>query len=272
MQLQANVFLLCFSSSSLPLLQIGDGGIVIHYHGTPLTPESAAASVFAGRHAMVSFAHPEQLPLVAEICQSFTLDNGAFSAWRSGKPINDWLPFRGWIDEWSRHPACDWFLIPDVIDGDERDNDQLVHEFRELAGVPIWHLHESITRIDRLIDMGFKRIAIGSSGEFAMLKTDRWWHRMAEAMQAFCDSHGKPYVKLHGLRMLDPDVFTMFPFASADSTNVARNVGLDTRWKGTYAPTNKATRGIVLANRIEAYQSAAVWTPHMIQRGFELCS
>lgn len=27
---------------------------MIHYHGTPLTPESAAASVFAGRHAMVS--------------------------------------------------------------------------------------------------------------------------------------------------------------------------------------------------------------------------
>lgn len=245
---------------------------MIHYHGTPLTPESAAASVFAGRHAMVSFAHPDQLPLVAEICQSFTLDNGAFSAWRSGKPINDWLPFRGWIDEWSRHPACDWFLIPDVIDGDEQDNDRLIHEFREVGGVPIWHLHESVTRIQRIIDMGFERIAIGSSGEFAMLKTDRWWHRMAEAMQAFCDSHGKPYVKLHGLRMLDPDVFTMFPFASADSTNVARNVGLDVRWKGTYAPTNKATRGIVLANRIEAYQSAAVWTPHMIQGQLELCS
>lgn len=244
---------------------------MIHYHGTPLTPEAAAAHVFAGRHAMVSFAHPEQLPLVAKICQSFTLDNGAFSAWRSGKPITDWLPFRGWIDAWVSHPACDWFLIPDVIDGDEHDNDNLIFEFREVKhGVPIWHLHESVTRLDRLMDMGFGRIAIGSSGEYAMLKTDRWWNRMAEAMQVLCDSHGRPRVKIHGLRMLDPDVFGEFPFASADSTNAARNVGLDGRWKGTYAPISKATRGIVLANNIEAFQSADVWTPHLIQEELAL--
>lgn len=215
---------------------------------------------------MVSFAHPEQMPLMLEICQSVTADNGAFSAWRSGKPIKDWLPFRGWIDEWSMHPAFDWFLIPDVIDGDEHDNDNLVFEFRELRhGVPIWHLHESVTRIQRLMDMGFTRIAIGSSGQYASLKTDRWWNRMAEAMKVFCDSHGKPRVKLHGLRMLDPAVFTKFPFSSVDSTNVARNIGLDSRWNGTYTPPNKTTRGIVLANRIEAYQSAAVWTPQAIQ-------
>jgi hypothetical protein len=242
---------------------------VIHYHGTPLTPESAAASVFAGRHAMVSFAHPEQLPLVAEVCQSFVLDNGAFSAWRSGKPIADWLPFRGWIDEWRQHPGCDWFLIPDVIDGDERDNDHLVFEFREVKdGVPIWHLHERTDRLQRLMDMGYGRIAIGSSGEFAEIGTSRWWSRMAEAMLVLCDELGRPYVKLHGLRMLDPDIFGMFPFASADSTNVARNVGLDSRWKGTYAPTNKATRGVVLANRIEAFQSAHQWTRHDVQPNF----
>lgn len=245
---------------------------MIPYHGTPLTPELAAALVFAGKHCMVSFAHPDQLPLIAEVCQSFALDNGAFSAWRSGKPITDWLPFRRWIEEWGYHPGCDWFLIPDVIDGDERDNDQLVYEFREFKhqGVPIWHLHESLDRIERLMQLGYGRIAIGSSGEFAEIASPRWWSRMGEAMLRMCDGRGRPLVKIHGLRMLDPDVFTMFPFASADSTNVARNVGLDTRWKGTYAPKNKATRGLVLANRIEAYQSAAVWTPHMIQEGLEL--
>lgn len=219
---------------------------------------------------MVSFAHPEQLPLMLEVCQSVAADNSAYTKWRAGQAVKNWIPFRGWIDEWSMHPAFDWFLIPDVIDGDERDNDHLVFEFREVNhGVPVWHLHESITRIQRLMDMGFTRIAIGSSGEYATIKTPRWWNRMGEAMKVFCDSHGRPRVKLHGLRMLDPDVFTVFPFASADSTNVARNVGLDTRWKGTYAPPNKTTRGIVLANRIEAYQSAAVWTPHMIQDSFE---
>jgi hypothetical protein len=215
---------------------------------------------------MVSFEHPEQLEMLAGVCQSFALDNGAFSAWRSGKPITDWLPFRAWIDDWRRHPACDWFLIPDVIDGDERDNDQLIHEFREVpSGVPIWHLHESVTRISRLIDMGFERIAIGSSGEYASVGTSRWWSRMAEAMKVFCDEHGRPYVKLHGLRMLDPDVFKRFPFASADSTNAARNVGIDQKWKGTYVPKGKATRGIVITDDIESSQSAAQWIPHAIQ-------
>jgi hypothetical protein len=235
---------------------------MIHYHGSPLTPESAAASVFSGRHVMVSFAHPEQLPMIAEISQSFALDNGAFSAWRSGNPIKDWMPFRGWLEEWHRHPSFDWFLIPDVIDGDEHQNDELVYEFREFDdAVPVWHLHEDATRIHRLIEMGFKRIAIGSSGEYRDIDTKRWWQRMNECMKFFCDSQGRPLVRIHGLRMLDPQIFRRFPFASADSTNAARNVGLDSRWKGTYAPMSKAVRGLVLADRIEAYQSAAEWTP-----------
>lgn len=233
---------------------------MIHYHGTPLTPESAAAKVFAGRHAMVSFAHPEQLPLISEICQSFALDNGAFSAWRSGKPIVDWEPFTEWIREWRRHPGCDWFLIPDVIDGSERQNDALIAEFSSFPqGVPIWHLHESVERL-RKLSLSFQRVALGSSGEYAEIDTVRWRHRMSSAMEAVCDHRGRPYVKLHGLRMLDPKIFGRYPFASADSTNVARNVGLDTRWKGTYAPTSQATRGIVLADRIEAHQSAPIFT------------
>lgn len=241
---------------------------MIPIHGCPLTPEAAAAVVFAGRHVMVSHANPEQVDLMFEIAKSVVFDNGAYPKWRKGEKVVDWLPYRGWVDEYAMHPAFDWFVIPDVIDGDEHDNDNLVFEFREVKrGVPVWHLHESVTRIDRLMEMGFDRIAIGSSGEFATIKTGRWWSRMAEAMQVFCDSHGRPRVKMHGLRMLDPEVFTRFPFSSADSTNVARNVGLDIRWKGTYSPPNKATRGIVLANRIEAYQSPAVWTPHMIQEG-----
>jgi hypothetical protein len=57
---------------------------MIHYHGTPITPEHVAARILSGRHAFISFTYPEQLPLASTICQSFALDNGAFSAWRSG--------------------------------------------------------------------------------------------------------------------------------------------------------------------------------------------
>jgi hypothetical protein len=244
---------------------------VIHIHGTPLTPEWIAAMLFKGRHVCISFAHPEQIEILLQECQSAILDNGAFSAWLSGKPITDWLPFRAWIDKWSSHPSVDWWLIPDVIDGDERDNDHLIFEFREVKyGVPVWHLHESTDRILRLMDMGYDRIAIGSSGEYAEIGNDRWYSRMAEAMQVLCDEEGRPKVKLHGLRMLNPAIFTKFPFASADSTNVARNVGLDCKYKGKLKTANKLTRGIVLANNIESFQSAERWIPQAIQSSFLL--
>ena len=234
---------------------------MIHYHGTPITPEAAAAQILMRRHAMVSFAHPEQIDLVADVCQSFALDNGAFSAWRAGAPIADWNPYYAWVEEWRRHPGFDWFLIPDVIDGSEEANDALISNFAPSPhGVPVWHLHESLDRIERLIALGFPRIAIGSSGPFARIGALAWWRRMAEAMAVFCDEHGRPRTKLHGLRMLAPSVFASFPFASADSTNVARNIGLDSRWKGSYPPATKGGRGVVLAERIEAANSAARWS------------
>lgn len=49
----------------------------------------------------------------------------------------------------------------------------------------------------------------------------------------------------------NPAVFEHVPLASADSTNVARNIGIDARWKGTYAPASKETRAAVLVERIE---------------------
>jgi hypothetical protein len=233
---------------------------MIHYHGTPITPDVAAAQILMRRHAMVTFAHPEQIELVADVCQSFALDNGAFSAWRAGTSIRDWKPFYEWVSAWHRHPGFDWFLIPDVIDGTEEENDALVFDAALSShAVPVWHLHESLDRIERLIAQGFPRIAIGSSGMFTRIGTPAWWRRMAEAMSVVCDEHGRPRTRLHGVRMFDPYVFASFPFSSADSTNIARNVGLDGRWTGSYAPATKGGRGAVLADRIEIANAAARW-------------
>lgn len=238
---------------------------MIHYHGTPIWPEEAAAKVLAGRHAMVSFARPDQLELVADTCQTFALDNGAFSTWKGGALITDWEPYYAFVREWMKHPAFDFALIPDVIDGTEQDNDVLiaVWPLGKMAGCPIWHLHESLQKLERLVNH-WSRVAIGSSGEFATVGTDRWWNRMAEAMQVACP-FGRPEAKLHGLRMLDPEVFSRLPFASADSTNIAQNIGIDSKWRGTYIPPNRSVRGIVLAERIEATQSAPRWEACAVQ-------
>jgi len=54
---------------------------LIHYHGLPITPATAAIKAVESGHAFVSFAHPEQFNVAVEVCQSFAIDNGAFSAW-----------------------------------------------------------------------------------------------------------------------------------------------------------------------------------------------
>lgn len=230
---------------------------MIHYHGGPITPETCAAKAWQGRHAFVSWAHSYQIELAAAICQSFALDNGAFSIWKSGRAV-PWTGYYDWADQWLRHPACDWAVIPDVINGTEAENDALIQDWPlGIKGVPVWHLNESIDRLVRLCGDGWPRIALGSSAEYDVSTPSKCVARLAEALAPISDEQGRPLVKLHGLRMLNPYLVTRVPLASADSTNVARNIGIDSAWKGTYTPATKELRATVLVERIESHQPPA---------------
>lgn len=224
---------------------------MIHYHGGPITPETCALRAWKGRHAFVSWAHPAQVELAASVCQSFALDNGAFSLWRSDTRV-DWADYYEWSGEWLSHPACDWAVIPDVIDGTEAENDALVAEWPHghHRGVPVWHLNESIERLVTLAQT-WPRVALGSAAEFDVSQTAACLDRLHAAVGAVTVGL-RPSVKLHGLRMLNPEITSRVPLASADSTNVARNIGLDTRWRGTYAPATREARTDVLVERIES--------------------
>lgn len=234
---------------------------MIHYMGLPITPDVAAVEAIRSGHAFISYRHPQQLPLAIEVAQSFALDNGAFSAWKSGSPINDWSPFYRWATEFSKVPACDFVVVPDAIDGNEEANDILLEEWPlpRSIGAPVWHMHESMDRLERLVHE-WPRICLGSSGDYSRVGTGAWWSRMAQAMHVACDSQGRPRCKLHGLRMLSPSIFTRLPLASADSTNIARNIGIDRRWNGPYPPAGKAARAKVIRERIEAFNSPPVWS------------
>lgn len=236
---------------------------MIHYHGTPIGgSRQDAARFLMGRHALVSFYRPDDMPVVMECCQSFVLDNGAFSHWKAGKGEIDFDAYLAWAQQYHRHPAFDWCLIPDVIDGTEKDNAELVRRWLGLLGdvpkgVPVWHLHESLEWLEWLVDR-FEWVALGSSGQWATPGAPDWWQRMAEAMRVICDDKGRPRCKLHGLRMLDPAVFTRLPLASADSTNAAVNCGSVSRF-GIYPAPTASQRAAVIAERIEAHNSAPVW-------------
>ena len=250
---------------------------MIHYHGTPITGSSAPYMSMQGKHVMVSYAKTDQLGLFAEICQSFALDNGAFSIWKSGAEF-DFQGYADFVGKWHLHPGFDFYLMPDVIEGDEVENVRMRATWSNLCsgrmwslGVPVWHLHESLKTLAGLV-AAFPRVALGSSGQYAVVGNQSWWHRMAEAMRVICDDDGYPRAKLHGLRMLDPTVFSHLPLSSADSTNVARNIGIDSAWSGRYSPPSKRVRALVLAERIEAHASASRWAGEVfgVQQNLEL--
>lgn len=245
---------------------------MIRYHGGPITPEPAALAAWKGAHAMISFANPDQVALAFGCAESVALDNGAWPIFAAGKGRINIRAYTEWVLEWYRHPAFDWCLIPDVIDGTEAENDALIQTWplpRSIS-VPVWHMHESVFKIKKL-SIEYPRVAIGSSGEFINIGTQVWWGRIAEAMEQICDEHGRPRTKLHGLRQMDPAVFSVVPYASVDSTNVTRNIGIDSAWTGSYVPKRKETRAMLLRDNIAQHASSAKW-PGIggIQRNLEI--
>ncbi len=194
---------------------------MIHYHGTPITPRERLYEL-AGRHFCVSAAEPRDVKVCHQIGQSVMVDNGAFSFWTRGA-IPEWDGVYDWMEPWLDYPTT-WAVIPDVIDGSEEDNDRLLVEWfqrRLPKGAPVWHLHESFERLRRLAH-GYERVCFGSSGAYRDPGTDQWHRRVSEAFDVIADERGRvPWV--HMLRAMNQAAGSHYPFASADSTNAARN-------------------------------------------------
>ena len=185
------------------------------------------------------------------------MDNGAFTVWRNGQPRTGRRITRGWKS--GPTIPVPTALIPDVIDGNEEANDALVEAwpFRGRLGVPVWHMDESIERLGRLAQE-WPCVAIGSSGEWRTPGTHHWWQRMGKAMDEVCVG-GRPVCKLHGLRMLHPGIVPFIPMASSDSAYVSIKTGR-ANWGGCYRDASPEVKASVLTARVEAYQSAPVWS------------
>lgn len=224
--------------------------MTIHYHGTPLTPRSELEKM-AGKHFCVSFAHPSDADWCAAHGQSVMWDNGAFSLHTKGKAV-DWSRFYEWVGPRLGHPH--WAVIPDVIDGDVDDNLALIRQWphpRELSAV-VWHMAEPIDHLLSLSEMGFAKLCFGSSGAYWQVGSDRWARRCDEAFNALERRGLRPWVHmLRGLALCGDH----WPFASADSVNVARN------FKNTSACPEH------MARRIDAIQCPHRWSMRPEQIG-----
>lgn len=216
--------------------------MTIHYHGTPITPITALYEL-AGRCFCVSHAHPEQVARVHDIGQSVLLDNGAFSKWKRGNETN-WPAFYAWAEEWLSYPTT-WAVIPDVIDGGAEAQDHLIAQwpFGE-RGAPVWHMDEPIERLVSLCD-AWAKVCIGSTSIYAEVLSDPWQVRMDDAFNEIAKRHHfLPWI--HMLRGLACSG-KRWPFASVDSTDVARNHN---------RPQNTPRK---MADRWDAIQCKAEW-------------
>lgn len=216
---------------------------MIHYHGTPITPRSKLLEM-QGRHFCVSFADPRDLETCLKIGQSLMMDNGAFTAYTKGKPM-DKLGFYSWCEEYLCHP--NWAVIPDVIGGSIEEQRESMRDwpFPPELSAPVWHLNLPLEWLEELADR-FGRVCLGSSGEFWQIGTRKWEQRMNQAFEVLSRKRFLPWV--HGMRMLGQSD-GRWPLASADSSNIARH----------HAELNLSPE--VMANRIDAVQPQRKWKP-----------
>lgn len=226
----------------------------MHYHGTPITPITALYEL-RGRCFCVSHAYPADVKRCHEIGQSVMLDNGAFSAWKQGKPTN-WQHYYQWTEKWLQYPTT-WAVIPDVIDGGPEAQDALLEKWPHgERGAPVWHMDEPIDRLIELCD-NWPKVCIGSTSIYVDVLSDPWRRRMDEAFDAIAKS--APFLPwVHMLRGMACSG-KRWPFASVDSTDVAQNHNRD------------HNTPLKLANRWDQVQCPGAWHDSHQQLDMEEC-
>lgn len=219
---------------------------MIHYHGTPLSPRTELMKM-AGKHFCVSLADARDADWCLQNGQSVMWDSGAFTARTQGKEV-DWNAYYTWLEV--RLGGENWAVVPDVIDGATDAQRQLVMRwpYPKGVGAPVWHMALPIDYLLELAD-AWPRICFGSSGLFWQVGSDAWCRRADEAFNALAVRGHIPWLKVHMLRGLAL-AGDRWPFASADSVNVARN------FKNIGAQTCPER----MARRIDSVQCPIQWT------------
>ena len=221
---------------------------MIHYHGTPLSPRSELLGM-AGKCFCVSFAAPNDADWCLANGQSVMWDNGAFSAFTKGAAFDE-AGYIKWVGPRLGHPH--WAIVPDVIDGTEDQQREMVARWpfsRELSA-PVWHMGLSFDWLLELAD-AWPKICFGSTAAYWQVGSVSWERRCDEAWNAMEKRGLRPWVHmLRGLSLCGD----RWPFASADSCNVAVNFKGDSRrGTGPICPER-------MARRIDSIQCPIRWT------------
>jgi len=143
------------------------------------------------------------------------LDCGAFTAWKSGK-VFDYDKYADFCNEYG-FKFID-VIAPDVIGGTEEENIESLKRFESKYmfdnAVPVFHEGEDLSQIQRFIDFGYKKIALGAIQSRGKKDMHTWLDRV---FKAFPPGEQLSY---HGLAMTQKHTLIYYKefFASVDST------------------------------------------------------
>lgn len=141
------------------------------------------------------------------------LDSGAFSADKSGKPINleDYINFIH-----NNMNKIDVYANLDVIgDWEATWANQKTMEAEGLTPLPVHHLEDPMKCLDWCLE--YKYFALGGIAGGATMRDrvmffDKCW-------DIICDKDGYPQSKVHGFGMASPQLVYQYPWYSIDSSS-----------------------------------------------------
>jgi hypothetical protein len=143
------------------------------------------------------------------------LDSGAFSAWTKGIQINidEYIAF---IKKWKKY--IEVYANLDVIgDAEGTYKNQKYMEKRGLKPLPVFHLQDDFSWLEKYLKEGYDYIGIGGMAGKQTVGNrkyflDRLWDRIT-------DKNGYPIIKAHGFGMTSINLIVKFPWYSVDSTS-----------------------------------------------------
>jgi hypothetical protein len=227
---------------------------MICFHGTPFSGTVYdILPFFKDRNFLISMQYPQYGFVVKKEAARIILDNGAYTIWKKGKGCIDISKYTDFVKEYDYLDNYSWCFIPDTIEGTVSQNDKQIETWLNLYGsyksVPVWHYHEPLERLYQL-SLEFPVVALGSSAEYSKIGDYKWMERTKEIFNYA--STNFPKCKLHGLRMLNKRIFTLFPYYSGDSTNVGRNIEF---YRRRHRIPTRLLAAEQLANSFEKYKS-----------------
>ena len=214
---------------------------MIHYHGTPISKRNPHLEKLMGKHFCVSYAFPHDQYWCIENAQSIMWDNGAFTTYTKGKDFNV-EGYMDWLND--KLYAANWAVVPDVIGGSVEEQENLAGKWRypDHLSCYVWHMDLPLTYLEKLLD-NYPKVAFGSSGEYWNVGSDSWSRRADKAFEVVEKVGNRNWIHMmRGLRLSGK----RWPFASADSTNIARN------HNGSKRSPRKCTKE--MADRIDSVQ------------------